>query len=114
MRQFAFHLARTVARTVDVDGMLEGMDPGMFSQWLEYYQLQPWGDDWLQAGVVASTAKNYIVMAMSANAGERVKDSDLSTPEDFVPSRKKRKKKKKSMGATLQESLAILKSRIGA
>ena len=92
--------------------MLASMTPRQFSEWLEYYSLQPWGDDWLQTGVIASTVKNNIVMALCANGGEKVKQSDLSDPEDFVPNRKK-PKKKKSMKANLQESLSVLRSRIG-
>ena len=112
MRQFAFHLARTVARTVDVDGMLEGMDPGMFSQWLEYYQLQPWGDDWEQAAVISSTVRNGIREALYSHANETMKKEDYCSADDFVPRRKKAKKKK-SIKSNMQEFAANMQSRIG-
>lgn len=36
-------LARTVAHTTDVDGMLHGMTPDQFNEWLAMYRVRPWG-----------------------------------------------------------------------
>jgi len=36
-------LARTVAHTTDVDGMLDSMTPQQFSEWLAMYTIEPWG-----------------------------------------------------------------------
>jgi hypothetical protein len=36
-------LARTVAHTVDVDGMLGGMTPQQFDEWMAMFTIRPWG-----------------------------------------------------------------------
>jgi len=36
-------LARTVAHTLDVDGMLATMAPRQFDEWLAMWRLQHWG-----------------------------------------------------------------------
>lgn len=36
-------LARTVAHTVNVDGMLEQMEPRQFDEWMAAYITRPWG-----------------------------------------------------------------------
>jgi hypothetical protein len=36
-------LARTVAHTVDVDGMLDGMTPQQFDEWMAMFTIRPWG-----------------------------------------------------------------------
>ncbi len=36
-------LARTVAHTVDVDGMLHAMTPQQFDEWQTMYVIRPWG-----------------------------------------------------------------------
>ncbi len=36
-------LARTVEHTVDVDGMLNRMDPILFEKWAAMYRIHPWG-----------------------------------------------------------------------
>lgn len=36
-------LARTVAHTVDVDAMLESMEPKQFDEWAAMYAVRPWG-----------------------------------------------------------------------
>lgn len=36
-------LARTVANTIDVDGMLDSMTPQQFDEWMTAYIIRPWG-----------------------------------------------------------------------
>ena len=35
-------LARTVAHSTDVDGVLDSMTPEQFNEWLAAYSIQPW------------------------------------------------------------------------
>lgn len=51
-----------------------------FAEWQEYYKIEPFGDDWLQAGVTASAIANS-----SPWVRKRVK------PGDFIPRVKARK-----------------------
>ena len=69
-------LARTVAGTIDVDGMLEEMTPGQLAEWMEIYALDPWGEERkdLRAGIIASAA-----VAPYAKKGHTPR------PSDFMP-----------------------------
>lgn len=51
-----------------------------FQEWQEAYAIEPWGDDWLQAGTIAATMVNLWTKA-------KVK------PEKFIPSVKSSRKK---------------------
>lgn len=99
-------LARTVAHTVDVFGMLDRMPAGTLELWKQAYRLAPWGDDWLQAATVAAAAHNGGMIA--AGMIERV---EVARPGDYYPTRvKKRATKPEQSPAELQ---AILAARYG-
>jgi len=51
-----------------------------FQEWQEAYAIEPWGDDWLQAGTIAATMVNMW-------SKSKVK------PERFIPSVKSSRKK---------------------
>ena len=53
------------------------IDAREFQEWQEYYKLEPFGDDWLQAGTIAATA---------VNSNPFVKRS--VKPERFIPKAK--------------------------
>ena len=95
MRRFALHLARTVERTVDVDGMLERMTPEQFDEWHRYYLEQPWGDDWQQAGTIAATIHNELVRLSCGFGGTDVKPKMLDKPDAYIPKVQEEKKIKR-------------------
>lgn len=54
------------------------MDAAEFAEWIEYYKIEPFGDDWLQASTVAAAGVNLW-------SKRKVK------PDAFVPRAKLRK-----------------------
>lgn len=54
------------------------MDAREFQEWQEYYRLEPWGDDWMQTGLIVSS---------NANLWSKRKYK----PEQFIPRAKQRK-----------------------
>lgn len=67
-------LARTVAHTVDVDGMLARITPEQFNEWLALYNIEPWGDDWWQAASIQAAILN-------------TNQSDPISVADLIPTR---------------------------
>lgn len=66
------HCCRTVAGGkygLDVDAMLRDIEPWQFEEWIALYQLEPWGADWQQTGLLAA----------------KLSSGDCS-PADFIPS----------------------------
>lgn len=60
-------LARTVAHTTDVDGMLDRMHPEQFSEWMVEYKIEPWGlEPFIEEG---ETEKPSQLAAMRARIG---------------------------------------------
>lgn len=59
---------------MNVDALLADMTHEQFNEWIAIYRLEPWGDDWTQAGTIAAEV---------ANAGGKYVDH-LSAA-DFVP-----------------------------
>lgn len=64
--------------------MLDSLTPEQFDEWMAYYLLEPWGDEWLQAGTVAAEVRNAGLRSLAA-AGVEVDDRDLRKPSQFVP-----------------------------
>lgn len=63
--------------------MLEEMPAGTLEAWWQYYQCQPWGDDWERSSMVAAQLTNCI-MAMGASFGRGSKPEWLEQ-DAFVP-----------------------------
>jgi hypothetical protein len=53
--------------------MLQQMSGKTFSEWWAYSEIEPFGRDWLQTGVIASTIFN------------RLPHNEPLSPEDFIP-----------------------------
>lgn len=69
-------LCRTVAGGrygLDVDAMLDDIEPWQFDEWQALYRLEPWGDDWVQ------TAR--LIAAIENSAGA----NPPTNPADIVP-----------------------------
>lgn len=90
---FAFRLALGVGR-VDVDQMLDEISSSLFTEWMAFYNLEPWGYDaanW-RAGMQAATMCNI----------NRKKNTPAYQPVDFMPVKKTQQ--------TTAEMMSALKS----
>jgi hypothetical protein len=38
--------------------MLAAIEPSKFDEWMAMYRLEPWGDDWKQAAMIAAKVHN--------------------------------------------------------
>jgi hypothetical protein len=59
-----------VAHTPDVDGMLSQIEPRQFFEWIAEHELEPWGDDWRQAGTIAAANENALAPVHAYLTGE--------------------------------------------
>ena len=64
----------------DVDHLLDSLTSKQISEWVAFYSLEPFGNEWRQAGVVAAT-----IAEAFRDSKQRRKPF---TPEDFIPSGK--------------------------
>lgn len=76
----------------DVPGLAAAMPIDTLYAWMAYYQLEPWGDEWLRSAVSFAQFQN-------ANRG---KNKRAMKPEDFMPVGKREQ--------TPQQMLSILNS----
>lgn len=51
--------------------MLEELPAGAMEEWWQYYQIQPWGDDWERSSMIAAQISNCILAFASAFGGGR-------------------------------------------
>lgn len=57
--------------------MLRGMSSRQFEEWMAYFGIEPFGDEWLRTGTLAS---------MIANANRNIEEKpEPFTPKDFMP-----------------------------
>ena len=105
-------LARTVEHTTDVQGMMERMAPSQYEQWQQYYKVEPWGDDWTQAGLLAAVFHNELTDIKAMVSGKAPKRDEYRDPADYVPGKAK-KKPTKTRKQLLQESFTLLRQQAG-
>lgn len=74
--------------------MLAEIEPRQFDEWLAMHNIEPWGDDWQQAGTIASVLSNCIVALAASFGGEKVNEEDLSQPTDYYRPEPRRNKTK--------------------
>ena len=63
----------------NVDHLLDRLTSKQIAEWVAFYSLEPFGNEWRQAAVIASTIAE-------ANRNEK-KRSKPFTPDDFMPKR---------------------------
>lgn len=68
--------------------MLDEITPEEFDEWWAYYTLEPWGDEWRQACLVAAEAANAGKIALSPHLKRPLSRTDLVQPEDYLTTRK--------------------------
>lgn len=71
---FLFRLALKLG-IWDVDALAETMPVDLLYEWMAYYQLEPWGDEWLRHSVLACQFYN----------AHRGKSQSQRKPADFMP-----------------------------
>lgn len=76
----------------DVDALAEAMPVDVLYRWMAYYQLEPWGDEWLRSSVGFAQFKN----------AHKRKSDKMAKPQDFMPVAKRRQ--------TPQQMMAVLNS----
>lgn len=84
--------------------MLASMSPGEFDEWVLDHQDEPWGDDWLQASVIATA----IINEMRRQASPESKD--FLPLDKFVP---KESNVPEESGEGSITSLTMMRARIG-
>lgn len=63
--------------------MLAELPAGSLDEWWQYYQIQPWGDDWERTSLLTAQMTNVILaMAGAFGANQSAEPLDLDV---FVP-----------------------------
>ncbi len=58
-----------------MDNLLEEIPAELFSEWIAFYRLEPFGDPWLQTSFICSIVRNLVA----------TKQGDLVDLDHFVP-----------------------------
>lgn len=89
------------------------IDAKEFASWKAYYRLEPWGDDWQQAAMIASVTHNNMqtIYAMQGAAGGVSVEPDYRDEGDFMPQFGRQKKRRKRLSA--RDSEAAARARYG-
>lgn len=74
MFRLAGHLKMTVAE------IKKSMSYKEFQEWFAFYELEPFGAEWLQTGSIAAAIYN--------NNANRKKSSKILNPDEFLPVKK--------------------------
>ena len=76
--------------------MLEDIPAEVFDEWLAFYHVEPFGEEWLQTSYLCSIVLN--LLAKNKN--------DLLELDDFVPKFGKKRRRKKREKGRVQKTLA--------
>lgn len=66
-----------------MDGLLAELPAGSLDEWWQYYQLQPWGDDWERTSLLSAQLTN-VILAMAGAFGKDQSAEPLEL-DAFVP-----------------------------
>jgi len=75
---------------LDVDKWLSEIQPRLLDEWIAYHRLEPWGDDWEQAAMIAAKIHNTNV----------TDESRLITPQSLIPNEDNRETLKEQTSGT--------------
>ena len=65
--------------------MLDGLTPEQFDEWIALERLDPFGDEWLQAGQISAQVHNSVLLALNMTGQAKVKQSDMRSASEFTP-----------------------------
>lgn len=92
---------------VDVDAMLDQITPEQFNEWLAYYRVEPFGDEWLAAATIAASSHNAGLMVAAAH-GAKIDDEHFKKAEDFLPTFDKASKPKRLNAVEMEHVLRMM------
>jgi hypothetical protein len=70
--------------------MLASLGPGQFDEAVQYYQLEPWGDDWERSSMIAAVVSDAVRAAVATFAGNS-EPLKLTPTDQYVPWRAERR-----------------------
>jgi len=65
--------------------MLDEMDPADLDEWYASYLLDPWDQEWEQAGTIAAEIRNFRRLLFAGLAKETLEEKELTEADDFSP-----------------------------
>lgn len=89
--------------------MLETGGAKQLSEWMDYYELEPWGDEWNRESRSTSAIINEIKLSVPRETP--LEESELLDDDAFVP--KVRKEKTVAKKQTMQAGFAKMRQSIG-
>ncbi len=87
--------------------MLAEMPAGLLDEWSAYFELEPWGQEWDQAGTIAAVIHNAMLPIHQCLG---IKDGRPTEPADFMPHIKTKRRKRRLTDA---EDQAMGRARAG-
>lgn len=69
------------------------MEPRQFDEWWALYRIEPWGDDWEQAGTVAAVVHNELI-SVNRLLTRGDPQSEPNQPANYIPGRMPDRKKR--------------------
>ena len=76
-----------------MDKLLEEIPAELFTEWIAYYRLEPFGDPWMQTSFICSIVRNLVAS----------KESEVVPLDYYVPEFSSTKKKPKRFDAAASE-----------
>ena len=85
------------------------MTSEQMNEWVAYYQVEPFGDQWLQTGTLAAVIYNTLANIAASFGGQKLQRKDMREPTDFMPIETNTRRK----GNTVAEQMAVIRTTIG-
>jgi hypothetical protein len=70
-------------KRLDVDQMLEELSPEQFDEWMGFYLVEPFGEQWRQTALIAAESRNAGVIALAPHMKRRLGSKDFVSPDDY-------------------------------
>lgn len=67
--------------------MLSSANAQQLQKWFEFYQLEPFGDEWAQTSLIATEFGNVLLQIMAAFSGAQKEQIPIVPCDAFVPHR---------------------------
>lgn len=64
--------------------MLEELTPEQMDEWISYYRLEPFGESWRQAALIAAEARNAGITTLAPHLSRKLTASDMVEPDDYL------------------------------
>ncbi len=77
-----------------MDGLLDEIPAELFTEWIAYYRVEPFGDEWLQTSYICAIVRNLLA----------TKESELIDLDYFVPTFTEKQKRPPRFDAKAHEA----------